>query len=63
MPNPASQGPIGTSRDRDLGDYIGLQKELRKSIATHDSSNLDSPSILKLPVYHYMYIKQLVQLQ
>ena len=54
---------IRKSRDRNLGDYVGLQKELRKSIATHDGSNLDSPSILKLPVHHYMYIKQLVQLQ
>jgi len=50
------------SRDRGLGDYVGLQKELRKSIATHDGSNLDSASILKLPVHHCMYIKQLVQL-
>ena len=48
------------SCDRNLGDYIGLQKELRKLIATHNGSNINSPSILKLPVYHCMYIKQLI---
>ena len=53
---------IRKSRDRDLGDYVGLEKELRKSIATHDGGNLDSPSILKLPVYYCMYIEQLIQL-
>ena len=51
-----------TSRDRDLGDYIGFQKELQKLIATYDGSNIDSPSIPKLPVYYCMYIKQLIQL-
>ena len=53
---------IRKSRNRDFGDYIGLRKELRKLIATYNSSNIDSPSILKLSVYYCMYIKQLVQL-
>ena len=51
---------IRKSRDRDFSVYIGFQKNCEKLIATYNGSNLDSPSILKLPVYYYMYIKQLV---
>ena len=53
---------IRKSHDLNFGVYVGFQKNYKKSIATNNGSNLDSPSILKLPIYHCMYIKQLMQL-
>ena len=46
---------IRKSRDHDFGDSVGLQKELRKSIATYNGSNLDSPPHTKAP-YTSLYI-------